>query len=65
MVRPKKPEGDVKTYMVTIRVTDGERETLRQAAALGRRSVSDWIRLLALDSAQKLIAREGKRAARK
>jgi uncharacterized protein (DUF1778 family) len=64
MVRPRKPEGDVKKFMVTIRVTDDEREALRRAADIDRRSVSDWLRLLALDTAQTVIAREGKRARR-
>lgn len=48
--------------MVTLRVTEAERETLRQAAAISRRDVSDWVRLLSLDTAKTLLEREAKRA---
>jgi uncharacterized protein (DUF1778 family) len=61
MVRPKKPEADVKTYMVTLRVTGDQREELRRAAAHGHLDVSTWLRQLALREA----ARINERAARK
>ncbi len=60
MARPNKT-GPIRDKVVQMRVTGPELEALHKAAEHERRSLSDWLRLLAVDEA----ARVNERAARK
>jgi uncharacterized protein (DUF1778 family) len=51
MGRPAKPEGEKLSGRLEIRVTPEEREQMRIAAESSGKSVSEWIRSLALAAA--------------
>jgi uncharacterized protein (DUF1778 family) len=44
MARPKKPESDVFSYMLRIRMTKEDRDLLEQAAKLKSLQLSSWAR---------------------
>ena len=42
--RPKKPPGEVRTEMLTLRLTKDEMKACRKAAAKEKRELSEWAR---------------------
>lgn len=56
--RPKKPENDVKTYMLRIRMTEEERKVLDDAARAKSLQLSSWARSELLALARKLLGRK-------
>jgi uncharacterized protein (DUF1778 family) len=54
--RPKKPEADVKTYMLRVRMTQAERELLEAAAKVKSLELSSFVRSEMLALARRLLA---------
>jgi uncharacterized protein (DUF1778 family) len=44
MPRPKKPAGEVKEYMLRVRMTQQERDLLEEAAKVKSLQLSSWVR---------------------
>jgi uncharacterized protein (DUF1778 family) len=55
--RRKKPEGESKTYMLRIRMTEAERALLEEAAKVKSLETSTWARSELVALARKLIAK--------
>jgi len=53
--RPKKPEAEVKTYMLRVRMTEEERLLLEQAATVKSLQLSSWARSELLALARKTV----------
>jgi len=49
-----------KSEQVNIRCTDGQRSRWEQAAAIDRRTLTDWIRIRLDDAADEAIENQGK-----
>jgi hypothetical protein len=56
--RHKKPEEDVKTYMLRIRMTEAERALLEEAAKARSLETSTWARSELLTLARKLLGKK-------
>jgi uncharacterized protein (DUF1778 family) len=56
--RPKKSEGDVKSYMLRVRMTQEERSLLEEAASVKSLQLSSWIRSEMLALARRLLGRK-------
>jgi uncharacterized protein (DUF1778 family) len=59
--RPKKPPGDTRKTFFQIRVTDEEREIIKQAAEAKSLDASAWARSELLSLARKILASERRR----
>lgn len=57
--RPKKPESEVKTYMLRIRMTEEERALLDAVAQAKSLQLSSWARSELLALARKALGRNG------
>jgi uncharacterized protein (DUF1778 family) len=58
MARPKKKESEAKTYILQIRLTDAERDTIDRAAHVKTLEMSTWARMELLALAKRLLARK-------
>ena len=58
MARPKKKESEAKTYILQIRMTDAERDTLARAAATKTLETSTWARMELMALAKRMLARQ-------
>ena len=58
MARPKKKESEAKSYILQIRMTDAERDTLAYAAKAKNLETSTWARMELLALAKRIIARQ-------
>jgi uncharacterized protein (DUF1778 family) len=56
MPRPRKPTGEVKEYMLRVRMTQEERDLLEEAAKLKSLQLSSWVRSEMLALARKVLA---------
>ncbi len=56
--RRKKPEGEAKTYMLRIRMTEAERVLLEEAAKVKSLETSTWARSELVGLARKLLAKK-------
>jgi uncharacterized protein (DUF1778 family) len=54
--RPKKPESEVKDYMLRVRLSRDERELLEEAAKVKSLQLSSWVRSEMLALARKVLA---------
>jgi uncharacterized protein (DUF1778 family) len=59
MGRPKKPEGESRTYMLRVRMTEEERTLLEAAARSKSLQVSSWVRSELVALARKVLRKEG------
>jgi uncharacterized protein (DUF1778 family) len=56
--RPKKPESDVKAFMLRIRMTEDERKVLDDAARVKSLQLSSWARSELLALARKILGKK-------
>jgi hypothetical protein len=61
MVRPTKT-GPIRSKVVQMRVSEAELEALHKAAENERRTLSDWLRIIAVDEAGRVNDRAAKKA---
>jgi len=54
--RPKKPESEVKDYMLRVRLSREERELLEEAARVKSLQLSSWVRSEMLALARRVLA---------
>jgi uncharacterized protein (DUF1778 family) len=57
--RPKKPESATLSYMLRIRMSQGDRELLEQAAKFNSLQLSSWARSELVALARKLLDKKG------
>jgi hypothetical protein len=57
MARPKKKDAEAKSYILQIRMTDTERDTLTNAAKAKSLETSTWARMELLALAKKQLAK--------
>jgi uncharacterized protein (DUF1778 family) len=55
--RPKKPEGEAKTYMLRVRMTQEERDLLEGAAKSKSLQLSSWVRSEMLALARRVLTK--------
>lgn len=53
MGRPALPEGDARTRVFSVRITDVERKEIDKAAAIAGESAGDWARRVLSDAARR------------
>ena len=58
MPRPKKKDSEAKTYILQIRLTNAERDTLASAAKAKNLETSTWSRAELLALAKRILARQ-------
>jgi len=58
LARPKKQESEAKGYILQIRMTDAERDTLADAAKAENLQMSTWARVRLLGLAKRILARQ-------
>jgi uncharacterized protein (DUF1778 family) len=56
--RPRKPQGQSRTKILRVRLSEGERETLDQAAHVVGLDTSTWLRHELLSLARKILAKK-------
>ena len=64
MPRKAKDPGDKRKAVVQLRVTVAEQLEIKGAAKLDRRTISDWLRVIALDAARAANKDAARRRAR-
>jgi uncharacterized protein (DUF1778 family) len=59
--RPKKPEGETKTYMLRVRMTREEKDLLEAAARIKSLQMSSWARSELLALARRVVGNKPRR----